>query len=84
MDDKRLRELAGLVEAVEDKEIASEVTKLLGLFRIASQRVAKRGGSAANPRAEIEEEYQLGWADAERAFNKIAAKEFKGVKPFRK
>ena len=84
MDEKRLRELAGLVEALDEKELASEVTKLLGLFRIASQKIARGRGSAANPRAEIEEEYQLGWADAERAFNKIAAKEIKGVKPFKK
>ncbi len=84
MDEKRLRELAGLIEVVDDKEFASEVTKLLGLMRIASTRIARGRGSAANPRAEIEEAYQEGWADAERAFNKIAVKEFKGVKGFRK
>jgi hypothetical protein len=61
-----------LDERVDDPEIASEITKLLGLFRIKAK--GQKKGRA---------EYLLGWEDAERALNDIAAKEYKGVKKFR-
>jgi adenine-specific DNA methylase len=80
MELKVLRNLTELKEALEDKELASEVTKLLGLFRIESQRVGKKKVSGQTGTLE----YKLGWADAERFFNQLAAKEVKGVKPFRK
>lgn len=71
MELKELRKLAGLNEELDEKELASDITKLLGLFRIKAK--LQRGSEA----------YLDGWNDAEKAFNKIAAKEFKGVKKFR-
>lgn len=80
MELKVLRNLTELKEALDDKEVASEVTKLLGLFRIESKRVGTK--KASNETGTVE--YKLGWADAEKFFNILAAKEVKGVKPFRK
>jgi hypothetical protein len=80
MDEKELRKYAGLEkldETVDDKEIASEMTKVLGLFRIRSQKIQK-------DRLHLGDDYLDGWLDAERALNTLIAKEYKGVKPFRR
>ena len=79
MELKELRNLAGLNEELDEKEVASEVTKLLGLMRIESQKAAKKKSSGE--RGTIE--YKLGWLDAEKFFNQLAVKEIKGVKKFR-
>jgi len=72
--------LEKLDEVIDDKEVAAAFTRLLGLFRIESQKVGKKKSSSQIGTIE----YKLGWADAEVFFNKLVKKEVAGVKTFRK
>jgi len=66
-----------LDERVDDPEIASEITKLLGLFEIQYQKVERERKSREIGTAE-------GWKQARAELNKLAKREFKGVKVFTK